>query len=149
MRRLPSVWSFMRAPTAPWQVPGTPYVIPTGDVIFISPYVTHNDPRWFPDPDKFDPDRFAPDAEKTQPKGAYIPFAAGPRMCLGKSFAMMESCLVLATLVRHVEPNVPQGYEPVLLPQLALRAANGVPFEVRPRPSDTPAPTTTAATPAG
>ena len=133
MRRLPSVWSFMRAPTAPWQVPGTPYVIPAGDVIFISPYVTHNDDRWFPDADRFDPDRFAPDAEAKLPKGAYIPFAAGPRMCLGKNFAMMEARLVLATLVRHMDPNVPHGYAPVLLPQLALRAGDGMPFAVRPR----------------
>lgn len=134
MRRMTSVWSFMRAPARePWPIPGTPYVIPTGDIIFISPYVTQNDARWFPDPERFDPDRFAPGAESKIPKGAYIPFAAGPRMCLGKNFAMMEARLVLATMVRHVDPTVPEGYEPELLPQLALRAANGVPFSVVPR----------------
>lgn len=137
MRRLPSVWSFMRAPAkggGPWRIPDTPYEVPEGDILFISPYVIHNDARWFPDPDRFDPDRFLPEAEAALPKGAYIPFAAGARMCLGKNFAMMEARLVLATMVRHMTPNVPAGYRPDLLPQLALRASNGVPFTVLPRP---------------
>ena len=131
MRRLPSVWSLMRSPTSPWPVPGTPYVIPAGDVIFISPYVTQNDERWFPDPERFDPERFTPEAEAALPKGAYFPFAAGPRMCLGKNFAVMEARLILGTLVRHLEPNVPEGFTPEFLAQLALRPKRGMPFDVR------------------
>jgi cytochrome P450 len=121
----------MRAPTSPWNIPGTSYTVPAGDVIFISPAVTHNDDRWFEDPERFDPERFTPEAESAIPRGAYIPFALGTRMCLGKNFALMEAKLVLATMVRHVEPNVPSDYTPKFVAQLALRAANGVPFDVR------------------
>ena len=60
-------------------------------------------PEYFPDPDRFDPDRFEAAAEKAIPRGAYLPFGAGARICIGNNFAMMEGQLILATLAQRVE----------------------------------------------
>ena len=91
--------------------------IPRGSQIMISPYVTQHDERWFPSPETFDPDWFSPERFRALPNGAYIPFSGGGRVCIGKSFAMMEAQLVLATIVRdwHLDlvPGFPVEAEPV------------------------------------
>jgi cytochrome P450 len=77
-------------------------VIPKGAIIQINQYANHHDPRWFTDADAFKPERWL-DAnfEKQLPKGAYFPFGAGPRICIGNGFALMEAPLVLATIGQH------------------------------------------------
>ena len=107
--------------------------VPGGSIVFISPYVTQHDARWFPDPEEFRPERFSPEAEAALPKGAYVPFAAGPRQCLGKQFAMMESRLILGTLVQRMDVQVASGFVPTYAPMLSLRPRDGVPFTVRRR----------------
>lgn len=67
-------------------------------MIFISPYSLHRDPNWFDDPDRFDPDRFLGERREAIPKYAYLPFGAGPRVCVGNSFALMEGQLILAAI---------------------------------------------------
>jgi cytochrome P450 len=82
-------------------------VLPKGAIIQINQYANHHDPRWFPEPDAFKPERWLDDSfEKNLPKGAYFPFGAGPRICIGNGFALMEAPLVLATIARrfHIEP---------------------------------------------
>lgn len=128
MRILPSVWSFMREPQT--DVTFGEFQVPKGSILFISPYAVHHDARWYPDPEVFRPERFTADNYRTIPKGAYIPFAGGPRICLGKQFAMMESRLVLATLVQHVRPSLHPDYRHELHPQLALRPKHGMPITV-------------------
>ncbi len=129
MRVLPSVWVFMRTPTEDVEYGG--YTLPKGSIVFISPYLLHRDARWFPQPLEFRPERFEKDAEKTIPSGAYLPFSMGPRVCLGKAFAMMEARLILATLLGRVRPVLAPGYEPVLNPRLSLNPKNGMPIDVR------------------
>ena len=68
MRVLPSVWAFMKEPTQDVEIRG--YRIPKGTQIFYSPYVLHQDARWFPEPQRFDPDRFSPEREAQIPKGS-------------------------------------------------------------------------------
>ena len=77
-------------------------VIPKGGIIQINQYANHHDPRWFVEPDTFKPERWLEaDFEKRLPKGAYFPFGAGPRICIGNGFALMEAPLVLATIGRR------------------------------------------------
>ncbi len=76
------------------------YLFPPGTNFLISPYVTHHDPRWFPDPERFDPERLTREARSKLPKFAYFPFGGGPRQCIGESFAWLEGVLMIATLAR-------------------------------------------------
>jgi cytochrome P450 len=71
------------------------------DLIALMIVQIHRDPRWYDDPLTFRPDRFAGDLEKTLPKSAYMPFGAGPRVCIGNGFAMLEMQIVLATLLQR------------------------------------------------
>ena len=128
MRFLPSVWAFMREPVEDIQV--GEHMLERGAHILICPYLTHHDARWFEDPSAFRPERFEPTKEKALPKGAYVPFSAGPRVCLGKAFAMMEAKLVLGTMLQRVRPRVAEGYQLELLAQLSLRPKNGLPAAV-------------------
>ncbi|WIX90934.1 cytochrome P450 [Amycolatopsis sp. DG1A-15b] len=72
--------------------------IPAGSEVAVSQHTLHRDPRWFPDPDRFDPDRWAPGRAAELPKGAYIPFGAGARLCPGHVFAPTEIGIVAATI---------------------------------------------------
>jgi cytochrome P450 len=128
MRILPPVWSYMRAPIEDFIVDD--YTIPSRAIVFISPFILQHDRRSFPDPETFRPERFLPAEEAKIPQGAYVPFAAGPRVCLGKNFAMMEARLVLGTLVQHCRITIPDDYEIVFFPRLALRPKHGMPSDV-------------------
>jgi cytochrome P450 len=78
-----------------------PYAIPAEGYVLASPYATQRDPRWFPDPLRFDPDRFTPEAKAARPKFAYFPFGGGARQCIGEGFAWMEGTLLLATIAQR------------------------------------------------
>ena len=73
--------------------------IPRGAVVMIAPWVLHRHRRLWRDPDAFDPSRFLPDAPPP-PRFTYLPFGAGPRVCVGAQFALAEATLVLAPLMR-------------------------------------------------
>lgn len=75
-----------------------PYNVPGGSEVVLWSYLIHRDPRHFPQPERFLPERFAPDAPNPPPKGAYLPFGAGQRACIGQAFAMIEAQLIVATL---------------------------------------------------
>lgn len=79
--------------------------LPAGAYVLISPWTIHRDPRWFPDPEGFDPERFSPQKAPSRPAFSYLPFGGGGRRCLGESFAELEGVLVLATLAsrKHLE----------------------------------------------
>ena len=99
--------------------------IPKRHVIFASIYVTHRDPRFFPEPDAFRPERWLDGLEKRLPRGAFIPFGLGPRKCIGASFAIMEAALVLATIARRWRFNVARRDIPTH-PAVTLRPAEPV-----------------------
>jgi cytochrome P450 len=103
------------------------YRLGRGSLVAITPYVTQRDPRWFPEPERFDPDRFSPGRVEGIPEYAYIPFGAGPHVCVGNTFAMMEITLVVATLVQRFHLELTPGQED-LVPELkvSLRPRGGV-----------------------
>ena len=94
MRLYPPAWIVGRRALAPYPVAG--WELPAGTLLFASQLVVHRDPRWWPDPETFDPNRFIGDAAKDRPRSAYLPFGGGPRVCIGNHFAMMEAKLLLA-----------------------------------------------------
>jgi cytochrome P450 len=107
LRIYPPAASLSRIAREPFQWKG--YTFHAGDIIMYSPYVTHRMPEHFAEPDVFRPERFDPVSGERHAPGAFIPFGAGPRICLGAPFAMMELKTVLAMLVQrfrlHLIPN--------------------------------------------
>lgn len=93
-------------------------VLPPGAWVFVSPWNLHRNPRWFPNPHRFDPERFSEEAQRTRPPFSYIPFGAGGRRCLGESFVELEGLLILATIASTVRLRLVDGQtirpEPVM-----------------------------------
>ena len=96
MRLYPPAWSLARKATEDFELRG--YRIPAGSNIVMSQWIMHRNPKYFHDPEKFDPDRWLDPAMQKLPKFAYFPFGGGPRQCIGNSFATMEATLLLATI---------------------------------------------------
>jgi cytochrome P450 len=98
------------------------YRIPAGGTVLMSQWVVHRDPRFYDEPERFRPERWADGLARRLPHYAYFPFGGGPRVCIGNTFALMETSLVLATLARRFRCSVPPGEPPVgLRPQITLR----------------------------
>jgi len=99
LRLAPPVWVAPRIAIEDVEIDGVK--IPKGSHVLVSQYVTQRDPRYFEEPEKFDPARWlGTDLEKSLPKGAYFPFGAGSRKCLGEYFALAESRLILLLITR-------------------------------------------------
>jgi cytochrome P450 len=121
----PAIAVFMRQALADVEIAG--YTLARNSLVQVFPYICQRDPRWFPKPETFDPDRFLPERQQTLPPFAYFPFGGGPRVCIGKGFAMMEMTLVAATLLQHLKVELAGGQEeaqPVAL--MSLRPRGGV-----------------------
>src|SRR5262249_5958444 len=99
MRLYPPAWAIGRR--AIEDVPLGQYSVPKGPFVLVSQYLIQRDPRFYPDPERFDADRWLPDRQKARPKYAYFPFGGGTRVCVGEPFAWMEGILVLATIARR------------------------------------------------
>lgn len=134
MRLYPPVYFLSREVAAPVVIAG--YALAPGSQVFVYPYLTHRDARWFPDPERFRPERFAPADEERLPPCAWFPFGAGPRACVGRGFAMMEGTLVLAMVVQRYRLEVaPDQDEPEPAWQLSLHPRGGIRLAVSPRSS--------------
>jgi cytochrome P450 len=95
--RMYPIWFIMRRATTDVDLGGAH--IPEGAEVIVSPHAVHFDPNSFPDPDRFDPDRWSPESAGDVPKGAFIPFGAGTRQCVGNVFAQTEIVITVATVL--------------------------------------------------
>jgi cytochrome P450 len=109
------------------------YTIKKDNFIMMSFHALHHDPRIFDQPDRFDPERFSPENEKTIPKYAYLPFGAGPRVCIGNMFAMMEIRLVLATIAQQFRLTHDPSHAIIPDPVFTLRPRDGMPMTLSKR----------------
>ena len=89
--------------------------------------------RLWEHPELFDPDRFIREPDLNRGKGKFMPFGAGPRVCVGAAFAVMEAVMALATLVRDYEITPDPGCKPKLKMKITLRPDGGIPAIVRRR----------------
>jgi cytochrome P450 len=80
--------------------------IPRHTIVLVSPYTVHRRADVYPDPERFDPERFSPDLEAARPRSSYLPFGAGPRVCIGNHFALMEGPIILAALARRLSFDI-------------------------------------------
>lgn len=131
MRLYPPIPAIARQPVEPVTVGG--YDFDPSTIAVIATHVLHRDPRWWSEPDRFDPERFHPDNEANLTKYAYLPFGGGPRICIGNSFAEMEARLVLATIAQRYRLILQPGQEIIPEAQLTLRPRDGIRMRVEPR----------------
>ena len=124
MRLYPPAFIISRQVIEDFEIGG--YLIPKGSILLASQYVMHHDPRYFPEPDRFQPERFVPGYEDRLPKYVYFPFGGGPRICIGNQFAQMEAILVLATIMQQFHLSLLPGQTIVPAPLITLRPQYGI-----------------------
>ena len=127
LRLYPPAWLMTRRAKAPHQIGNR--TIPAGSFILISPYITHHDARYFPEPNAFQPQRWDDATAKTRNRFAFFPFGAGPRQCIGEGFAWMEGILLLATLAQQWQMRLLPNHPVVLQPLVTLRSKYGMPMK--------------------
>ncbi len=107
--------------------------VPKGAQLVLSPWHLHRHERLWDNPDGFDPTRWHTENGKTCQRHAYIPFSAGPRVCTGAGFAMVEGVLLLSLMVRDLSFAPVPGKEPIPEAHLTVRARDGIWLEIRDR----------------
>ena len=100
--------------------------IPKGSIINLSTYYTLRHPDFWENPERFDPDRFLPERAALRPKYTYIPWGAGPHVCIGKNFALMEVMMVLSAIVQRFEVELVSKQPVEIDPRFTLRPKDGV-----------------------
>jgi cytochrome P450 len=133
MRLYPPAWGVSREAIEECEIGG--YRVPAGTQLLLVLWAMHRDPRYFQDPRTFDPARWEGSlAKKKVPRYAYLPFGAGPRICIGSSFAMTEAVLLLATIARNFQLElVPEQRRVMPQPSTTLRPAGGISMLLRRR----------------
>jgi len=100
--------------------------VPKGAQLVLSPWHLHRHERLWNNPDGFDPDRWATENGKICQRDAYIPFSAGPRVCTGAGFAMIEGPLILSMILKHFRVERVAGRDPVPVAHLTVRSRDGI-----------------------
>ncbi len=100
--------------------------VPAGAIITICPHATHRNPALWPEPERFDPDRFAPDRAQGRHRFAYLPFGGGPRICIGHSYATVETLAILATVTQRWRLDLVPGRPVEPIGSITLRPASGL-----------------------
>ena len=129
MRLFPPTWIFVRIAQQEDKLPSGA-TIPAGSKIYLCPYVMHRHPRYFPDPERFNPERFTEAAKKERPQFSYFPFGGGARVCIGEHFAKMEGTLVLASIAQKFRLSLVPDQTIVPEPKMTLRPRKGIRMRV-------------------
>jgi len=109
--------------------------IRAGSLIGLPIYVIHRHRKLWDDPDRFDPSRFSPEHEASHSRYQFMPFGAGPRICIGAAFALIEATAMLATLVRAARFETPPAQDPIPVWRVVLLPKDGMPLQVTIRDS--------------
>ena len=131
LRLYPAAPFYVRDALAADQLGG--FDVPAGAAVMVSPYYTHRHPQFWNRPEVFDPDRWTREQESSRHGYAYHPFAAGPRICIGNNFSLLETHLLLATLAQRFIPRLRAGFQPQWTMQGTLGIANGLPMVITAR----------------
>ena len=124
LRLYPPAWGLARTVIKEFDVAG--YRIPPGANVVMSPWIMHRDPRFYEDPERFNPERWFSEATQRLPRFAYFPFGGGARLCIGASFAMMEAVLLLAAIAQKFRFELVPGHPIIPVPSITLRPKYGM-----------------------
>jgi len=128
MRLYPPVPMMSRQAIADAQIDG--HLVRAGTSVLMPIYAIHRHAKRWEHPNEFDPTRFAPERDRAIPRYQYMPFGAGPRICIGMSFAMVEATAILATLLRGARFSPVAGREPTPVARVTLNPGGGMPLAV-------------------
>ncbi len=131
LRLYPPAWLMGREAVADHEVDG--HTIGAGDVVLLSQWLTHRDPRWWPEPGRFLPERWLDGSAGDRPRWAFFPFGAGLRRCIGEGFAWTEGVLAIATIASRWTLRPVPGRAVELEPLITLRPRDGVWLTPEPR----------------
>lgn len=123
MRLYPPAWTLGRRAVKDYRWAG--HDIPAGSLILMSQWIMHRDPRFWPDPERFDPGRWRAEGP-ARPRYAYFPFGGGNRVCVGEAFAWTEGILVLATIAQRWRIRLDPAHPVEPQPLITLRTKHGV-----------------------
>jgi cytochrome P450 len=124
MRLYPPAWGMARLAIEDAEIGG--YKIRKGSGVSLSQWVVHRDPRWYESPEEFQPERWEGDLLKRLPRFAYFPFGGGPRQCIGNTFALMETALILATIAQKFRLRLVPGHAVAPIASITLRPRHGI-----------------------
>ena len=133
LRLAPPVWVAPRRAIEDVEVAGV--AVPKGAHVLVSQYASHRNPAYFERPNEFVPERWADQFEASLPRGAYFPFGAGTRKCLGDQFALLESQIILLEMARTARPVPIAAHPPKAEPRATYRPSGGVASVIKRRGS--------------
>ena len=131
MRLFPPVYVIGREAITDLELGG--YRVKRGYTVLMSQWVSHRDPRYFPDPEEFRPERWEDGLAKRLPKFAYYPFGGGQRLCIGNTFALIEATIILAAVGQRYRFTIDPEEVIGIKPQITLLPANGIPVTLQRR----------------
>jgi cytochrome P450 len=123
-RYFSAVWTLGREAIEDDDIDG--HRILRGTTVLIPIHHIHHDPRWWPNPENFDPTRFLPGADGVRPRSAYLPFGGGRRGCIGQTFALMEMVLIASIMSQRFTFDLRPGYPVEIEARLTLRPKHGL-----------------------
>ena len=128
MRLFPPIWALIRIAAGDDEIGG--HKIKAGDKVVILAYVMHHSPKYWEEPEKFDPERFAPERAKKRVKYSYLPFSAGKRSCIGGALSQIENTLALVQLLRRFTPEYTGPVPAKIHATVTLCPKGGLPFRI-------------------
>jgi cytochrome P450 len=129
MRLFPPIWALIRIAAGDDEIGG--HKIQAGDKVVMLAYVMHHSPKYWEEPEKFDPERFAPERAKKRVKYSYLPFSAGKRSCIGGALSQIENTLALVQLLRRFTPEYAGPVPAKIHATVTLCPKGGLPFRIR------------------
>ena len=132
LRLYPPAYAVSREAVQPTVIGG--HELGKRHLALVSIYAAHRNPQTFAQPAEFIPERWLDGLARRLPKGAFVPFAEGPRKCIGASFAMQEAILALATICARIRVTPTTDHEPRLIPAVTLRPAHPVVMTIEKTP---------------
>jgi cytochrome P450 len=131
MRLYPPIWSFIRQAVAEDEIGG--HHVKPGDKMVMCAYIVHHHPKYWTDPEAFDPTRFSPENATKRAKYSYLPFGAGKRSCIGGALSLVENTLALTQLLRRFRPEYVGETPAAISATVTLTPEKGqLPFRIRP-----------------
>jgi cytochrome P450 len=129
LRLYPPAWTMTREATVDNEIEG--YQLTGGTSVFLSVFELHRNPNLWSNPLVFDPENFNPESVRNRAKFNYLPFGAGPRICIGQQFALMEMQLILSALIKRFSFENDPSHPVSMHPQIVLKSTNGIKLYVR------------------